>query len=155
MASKQTTTLHISSPAFQQEGNIPSKYTCDGQEINPPIKIENIPDGTKTLAIIVEDPDTSKGTFDHWIAWNIPLITSIAENSTPGVSGNNGTGKTGYHGPCPPSGSHRYYFNVFALDIRLDLSAGAGKEELQKSMDQHILAKGSLMGRYQKIKKQA
>jgi Raf kinase inhibitor-like YbhB/YbcL family protein len=155
MANNTPPELLVSSPAFQQEGNIPSKYTCDGEEISPAFNIENIPDETKTLAIIAEDPDTSKGTFDHWVAWNIPRTGKIAENSTPGVSGNNGTGKTGYHSPCPPSGSHRYYFYLYALDTKLDLKAGSTKEELLDAMNNHILAKGSLMGRYQKIKQNA
>ncbi|MEP6748296.1 MAG: YbhB/YbcL family Raf kinase inhibitor-like protein [Bacteroidota bacterium] len=155
MANNTSGKLIISSPAFQQEGNIPSKYTCDGQEINPAFNIENIPDDTQTLAIVAEDPDASKGTFDHWVVWNIPKTGKIAENSTPGVSGKNGTGHTGYHGPCPPSGSHRYYFYVFALDTKLDLNAGSNKEELQAAMDEHILATGTLMGRYQKIKQNA
>ena len=152
MANSATGDLEISSPAFQQEGYIPLKYTCEGEGINPLLKIDNIPQGTKTLAIIVEDPDTSKGTFDHWLAWNIPPIHSIAENSTPGISGSNGTGNTGYHGPCPPSGSHRYFFNVFALDGWLDLPAGENKQNLQDSMKSHILAKGSIMARYKKNK---
>lgn len=148
----QADDLIISSPAFQPEGDIPLKYSCEGQEINPPLHIENIPHGTQTLAIIVEDPDTSKGTFVHWVVYNIPLASTIKEDSLPGISGINGAGMTGYHGPCPPSGSHRYYFYVFALDAELDLKAGSDKDALQKAMEDHILAKGTLMGRYQKTK---
>ena len=147
--------LVVSSTAFEQEGSIPAKYTCGGEEINPPLHIENIPDGTKTLAIIAEDPDTAKGIFDHWVAWNIPVKNDIAENSSPGISGINGSGKTGYHPPCPPTGNHRYYFHVYALDKALSLTTGANKEDLQIAMGNHILAKGCLMGRYEKVKQHA
>jgi Raf kinase inhibitor-like YbhB/YbcL family protein len=150
MTNKKPDTLIISSSAFENEGVIPSKYTCDGEEINPPLRVENIPEGTQTLAIIVEDPDAPKGTFDHWLVWNIPPESIIEENRIPGISGKNSGGKTGYYAPCPPSGYHRYYFHVFALNSSLDLQAGTDKKTLQAEMEPHILAKGSLMGRYQK-----
>src|ERR1700710_1594086 len=92
----------ISSPAFENGGTIPSQYTCDGDEINPPLNIANIPHGAQTLALIVEDPDAPRGTFDHWLVWNVPRTGRINENTSPGISGTNGAGKTGYHGPCPP-----------------------------------------------------
>jgi Raf kinase inhibitor-like YbhB/YbcL family protein len=150
MSKTKQDALNVSSSAFEDEGDIPSKYTCDGEEINPPLFIENIPDGTQALAIIVEDPDAPKGTFDHWLVWNIPPERIIQENRIPGISGKNGAGKTGYHGPCPPSGSHRYYFHVFALDSNLDLPAGSDKKTLQLAIKSHLLAKGSLMGKYKK-----
>src|SRR5665647_1795841 len=150
MENKETNTLIISSPAFESEGIIPSKYTCDGEEINPPLQVDNIPEGTKTLAIIVEDPDAPKGTFDHWLAWNIPPENPIEEDRPAGISGTNGAGETGYHGPCPPSGYHRYYFYLFALDSSLNLKAGAKKDELKEAMKPHILSTGTLMGRYQR-----
>lgn len=153
MATKKPDSLIISSSAFENEGVIPSKYTCEGEEINPPLRVENIPEGTQTLAIIVEDPDAPKGTFDHWLVWNIPPESIIEENRIPGISGKNSGGKTGYYGPCPPSGSHRYYFYVFALNKSLDLQAGTDKKTLQAAMEPHILAKGNLMGRYQKTGK--
>jgi Raf kinase inhibitor-like YbhB/YbcL family protein len=155
MANNQPGGLLVSSPAFQQDGSIPFKYSCEGEEINPPLNIANIPHGTQTLAIIVEDPDAPKGTFDHWVVYNIPLASHIEENSVPGTSGINGAGMTGYHGPCPPSGSHRYYFYVYALDTELDLKAGSDKKTLQQAMEKHILAKGSLMGRYEKVKQKS
>lgn len=142
--------LKVSSPAFDDGGNIPKKYTCEGEGINPPLKVDKIPSGTKTLAIIMEDPDTSHGTFDHWIAWNIPPENPIEENRTTGISGTNGAKKTGYYPPCPPSGSHRYFFYVFALNESLKLNEGASKQELKDEMDKHVLAIGVLMGRYQK-----
>lgn len=148
----KTETLTISS-VFQHEGAIPSKFTCDGGNFNPPLNIERIPEGTQTLAIIMEDPDAPKGTYDHWLVWNISPKSPILENSVPGISGTNSAGKTGYHGPCPPSGSHRYYFHVFALDAKLNLEAGADKKALQEAMEPHILAKGVIMGRYQRVNK--
>ena len=154
MSTNKPDGLIISSSAFENEGIIPPKYTCDGEEINPPLHVENIPEGTQTLAIIVEDPDAPKGTFDHWLVWNIPPESIIAENRIPGISGKNSAGKTGYHGPCPPSGHHRYYFHVFALDGSLDLPAGTDKKTLQEAMKPHVLAKGSIMGRYKKQGKQ-
>lgn len=150
MESNSTSSLKISSTAFDHEGVIPSKYTCEGEEVNPPLQIDQIPATAKTLAIIVEDPDAPNGTFDHWLVWNIPPTKLIGGDVTPGISGKNGGGKTGYYGPCPPSGFHRYYFHVYALDTELDLEGGADKASLQQAMQGHILAEGVLMGRYQK-----
>jgi Raf kinase inhibitor-like YbhB/YbcL family protein len=150
MKNNEINKLLISSPAFENEGDIPSKYTCDGEDINPQLTVDNIPENTKTLAIIVEDPDAPKGTFDHWLVWNVPPESIIEENRIPGISGTNGAGKTGYYGPCPPSGTHRYYFHVFALDSSLDLQGGIDKKTLQNAMDSHIVAKGTLMGHYKK-----
>jgi Raf kinase inhibitor-like YbhB/YbcL family protein len=152
MENIKTGVLNIST-VFQHEGNIPSKNTCDGEGINPPLKINDIPEETETLALIMEDPDAPGGTFDHWLVWNISPKNSILENSNPGISGTNSAGKTGYHGPCPPSGSHRYYFNFYALDTTLDLEAGAGKKALETAMQSHIIAKGAIMGRYQRRNK--
>jgi len=148
MAKNPVGALEVSSPAFEEGGAIPARYTCEGMNINPPLQIGQIPEGTQTLVLIVEDPDTAKGVFDHWIVWNIPPGNRIEENSHPGISGTNGAGKTGYHGPCPPSGSHRYYFHVHALDAALDIQAGETKETVQTAMAPHLLASGQLMGRY-------
>ena len=145
--------LRITSSAFEEGGYIPAKYTCEGPNINPPLKIEQVPHGAQTLAIIVEDPDAPKGVFDHWLAWNIERTELIGENTRPGVSGRNGFGKTGYFGPCPPSGSHRYFFNVYALDVLIDLEPGAEKNQLVQAMSGHILAQGSMMGYYKKTGK--
>jgi Raf kinase inhibitor-like YbhB/YbcL family protein len=145
-----TDVLNVRSVAFSQGGHIPKKYTCEGEDVNPPLEIGNLPVETKTIALIVEDPDAPHGTFDHWIAWNIRPNESIAENSLPGINGTNGFGKTGYGGPCPPSGSHRYFFKVYALDVQLDLLAGSNKKALQQTMKGHILAKGELMAHYKK-----
>jgi len=143
--------LIVTSAAFHNGELIPSKYTCDGEEINPPLEIMELPEGTQSLALIVDDPDAPNGTFDHWLVWNIdPFKKHIAENSNPGISGHNSAGKTGYHGPCPPSGSHRYFFKVYALSTNLDLAPGSGKKELEDAMLPHILGQGSLMGRYER-----
>lgn len=142
--------LLISSPVFKDGEYIPAKYTCEGDNINPPLRIQMIPHGVQTLAVIVEDPDAPKGVFDHWLVWNIERMEQIGENTTPGISGRNGTGKTGYYGPCPPSGSHRYFFHVYALDNLLDLEPGASKEQLETAMGGHIMGRGSLMGYYRK-----
>lgn len=141
--------LFIKSPAFETGKLIPKKYTCDGQNINPPISIEGAPKEAKTLVLIMDDPDAPSGTFDHWIVWNIPASNSkIGENTVPGMEGMNGTRQMGYFGPCPPSGTHRYFFKVYALDIELSLRVGSKKKDVEKAMQGHILGKGELMGLY-------
>ena len=151
MATKEKGMI-VHSIAFSHNGHIPPRYTCEGENINPPLEINYIPEKAKTLAIIVEDHDASKQNFTHWLVWNISPNEAIAEKGNPGISGANDFGKTGYGGPCPPSGSHRYFFTVFALDIELDLLAGADKNALIDAMKGHILDKAELMGHYQKRK---
>jgi Raf kinase inhibitor-like YbhB/YbcL family protein len=116
------------------------------------VVITHIPHETKSLALIMEDPDAPKGNFVHWVVWNISPHEAIGEGSNPGISGTNSFGKTGYGGPCPPSGSHRYFFRVYALDKQLDLPPGSDKDALLAAMQDHILEKGELMGLYQKKK---
>lgn len=153
MATKTTTkNLSVYSTVFSHKGHIPSEYTCDGRDINPPLEVENIPEGTKSLALIMEDPDAPRGTFDHWLVWNISPNEAIAEQTNPGISGTNDFGKTGYGGPCPPSGVHRYFFKVYALDTKLELLAGADKKTLLEAMNGHILSEGEMMGLYQRKK---
>lgn len=152
-AKSETQTLQVFSTVFSHNGHIPSEYTCDGKDINPPIEVNNIPEGTKTLALIMEDPDAPRGVFDHWLVWNISPNEAISEQANPGIPGLNDFGKTGYGGPCPPSGVHRYFFRVYALDIKLDLVAGADKTALLEAMQGHILAEGEIMGLYQRKKK--
>jgi Raf kinase inhibitor-like YbhB/YbcL family protein len=142
--------LMVTSPVFANNENIPAKYTCIGSNINPAIIITDIPDGTKSLALIVDDPEAPNGTFDHWIMWNIPVTGKIDENSAPGVQGKNGKGENKYIGPCPPSGEHHYNFKVYALDTKLKLAVGADKDMLLKVMDKHILASGGLIGLFKK-----
>jgi Raf kinase inhibitor-like YbhB/YbcL family protein len=142
--------MKITSSAFEEGANIPSKFTCDGSDTSPPLQIADVPPGAKTLAMIVDDPDAPSGLFTHWTVWNIPAqIGTIGEGSVPkGVQGTNDFGKSGYGGPCPPSGTHRYYFKVFALNRELDLPFDAKRGQLDAAMKGHIVAQGELMGRY-------
>ncbi len=142
--------LTVSSPAFENNKLIPSKYTCDGDNVNPPLTIEGVPDETKSLVLIVDDPDCPTGTWDHWIIWNIPPTNKIEENAVPGTEGVNDSRKHSYGGPCPPWGTHRYFFKVYALDTKLDLSPNSRKKDVEKAMQGHILAKGELIGLYRR-----
>ena len=144
------TKMKIGSSAFSEGGNIPSKFTCDGADLSPPLQIEGVPSGAKSLVLIVDDPDAPSGLFTHWMIWNIdPKTNSIPEgNSSNGAAGKNDFGKSGYGGPCPPSGTHRYYFRVFALDRPLDLKPGAKRKELDAAMKGHVIGQGEYMGRY-------
>jgi Raf kinase inhibitor-like YbhB/YbcL family protein len=140
--------LTIISPAFKSNKSIPFKYTCDGDDVNPPLNIEGTPEETKSLVLIVDDPDAPMGTWDHWIVWNIPPTNKIEENSAPGTEGLNDFRKHSYGGPCPPSGTHRYFFKVYALDTKLSLDPNSRKKDVEKAMKDHILAKGELVGLY-------
>ena len=146
--------MKITSSAFQEGGNIPSKFTCDGGDTTPPLQIAGVPSGAKSLALVVDDPDAPGGLFTHWMAWNMsPRTSAIAEASTPkGIHGTNDFGKSGYGGPCPPSGTHRYYFKIFALDRELDLPPGTKRSQLDVAMKGHVVAQGELMGRYSRKK---
>jgi len=144
--------LTVKSAAFENQQPIPSKYTCDGDDVNPPLTIEGAPPETKTLALIVEDPDATRGTFDHWVVWDISPAGKIAENSVPGTEGLNSAGERGYMGPCPPSGTHRYFFKVYALDTKLCLKLDARKRDVEKAMENHVLAKGELVGLYSRCR---
>lgn len=140
--------LIVSSPAFKNNNKIPPKYTCHGEDINPQLDIEGMPEETKSLVLIIDDPDCPIGDWVHWIVWNIKPTNTIKENSIPGVEGMNDFRKHSYGGPCPPSGSHRYFFKVYALDTELTLSVHTRKKDLQRAMSEHVLAKGELVGRY-------
>jgi len=150
MAIITTSTLSLKSPAFKNNGAIPSKYTCDGANINPEINISDIPEETQTLALVVDDPDAPKGTFDHWIIWNIPVKDKIEENTAPGKQGKNSNDEKKYSGPCPSKNTHHYHFRVYALDIELQLDENSDKNNLLKALDGHILATGELIGTYKK-----
>ncbi len=144
-------TMKISSIAFAQNGHIPAKYTCDGADINPPLKIEHVPAGAKSLALIVDDPDAPAGTWVHWVVWNInPSIQEIQEDSVPrGASqGLTDFRRQAYGGPCPPSGTHRYFFKLYALDSLLTPGPRATKTALENTMKGHILAQAELVGLY-------
>ena len=148
----------ITSSAFKEGGMIPAKYTCDGQNISPPLKWEQVPQGVKSFALISDDPDAPVGTWVHWVMWNIPTeANGLPENILPAKDlpdgskqGINSSRKQGYSGPCPPGGTHRYYFKIYALDEKLDLPPASAKQDLLEAMKGHILAEGSLMGKYQR-----
>jgi Raf kinase inhibitor-like YbhB/YbcL family protein len=140
--------IKITSPAFKNNAPIPKKYTCDGDDINPPLKLEGLPDEAKSIVLMIDDPDAPMGTWDHWIVWNIPPMGEIAENVVPGVEGMNDFQRQSYGGPCPPSGTHRYFFKVYALKEKLDLDTNSRKSNVEKAMEGKILAKGELIGLY-------
>ncbi len=148
----------LTSTAFEAGGAIPVRYSCVGQDISPPLRWTEPPQATESLALIVDDPDAPIGTFTHWVMYNIPasvqeLPEAMAadkelENGT--RQGNNSAHQTGYKGPCPPSGTHRYFFRLFALDTKLDLPANADKKQLESAMQEHVLAQTELMGTFAK-----
>lgn len=146
----------LTSPAFEDEGLIPEKYTCDAEDISPPLIWESVPEGTKSLAIICDDPDAPMGTWVHWVLFNLPpdtkeLLENVSKTETlenSAKQGVNDFGNIGYGGPCPPGGIHRYFFKLYALDTILNLDAGINKAELLSAMDGHIIFETQLMGKY-------
>jgi Raf kinase inhibitor-like YbhB/YbcL family protein len=141
----------VSSTSFEEAGFIPSKHTCDGLDSSPPLSLINVPSETKSLVIIVDDPDAPAGTWTHWLVWNVDWkTTELKEGEIPTEAkvGINDFGKNRYNGPCPPSGVHRYYFRVYALDTILDLPLTAKRAEVDKAIQRHIISQGALMGRY-------
>jgi Raf kinase inhibitor-like YbhB/YbcL family protein len=152
--------INISSAAFQNGEFIPAKYTCDGANISPPLRWNGIPEGAKTLVLIADDPDASGRTFVHWVIYNIPAHEKeLLEGVTPNrnipeevLMGTNDFGHIGYGGPCPPPGTHRYFFKLYALNSPLHLEAGATKNQVLKAMEKHILGQGEIMGRYKRKK---
>jgi len=155
-------TLTLTSSAFAEGASIPSRFTCDGdRSVSPALSIAGVPEGTKSLALIMDDPDVPKalhadGVFDHWVLFNIPADTrEIPEGTSVGVAGANGAGKNAYTGPCPPPqyepSEHRYVFKLYALDSELALQQGATKADVEKAMEGHIVAQAQLVGRYKRI----
>ncbi|MDN3509781.1 MAG: YbhB/YbcL family Raf kinase inhibitor-like protein [Candidatus Jettenia sp.] len=150
--------IEIKSSAFEEGGMIPQKYTCDGEDISPPLSWNSVPNGTKSLALICDDPDAPMGTWVHWVLFNLPAnIQGLLENRPHQKTLENGAKqgitdfkKIGYGGPCPPSGTHRYYFKLYALDTEINLDAGITKQQLLKAMEGHIIAEGQLMGKYKR-----
>lgn len=145
--------MKISSPAFAHNGGIPAKYTCDGADVSPPLVIGDVPAVAQTLALIVDDPDAPVGTWVHWVVWNIdPGAREIGEGKAParGIEGRNDWGRNGYGGPCPPSGAHRYFFKLYALDASLNLPHAATKKDVERAMEGHIIARGQLTGLYKR-----
>jgi Raf kinase inhibitor-like YbhB/YbcL family protein len=140
--------LQLSSPALKSGDTIPEEYTCDGENVNPPLEIGDIPPGAQSLVLLVDDPDAPRGNWTHWLVYDIPLIHTIEEDSVPGTVGLNDFGNTNYDGPCPPIGTHRYFFRLYALDTRLGLPEGSNKEVVFQKMGNHIIGTGELMGLY-------
>jgi len=141
-------TLKVTSSAFAFGQKIPAKYTCEGTNINPPLHIEKIPGEAIELAVIVDDIDAPARTWNHWLAWNIPVTKDIPENAQMGIVGTNDFRNNQYNGPCPSTGSHRYYFKIYALDRHLKLEPSDKKRKLLTEIQGHILAKGELIGLY-------
>lgn len=162
MTVSTTTALGLKSPAFENGGRIPAKYTCDGDRaMNPPLQFFGVPEGAKSLALIMDDPDVPKqlrpdGMFDHWVVFNIPpTAAGIAEDeAVPGTQGVNGAGSNAYTGPCPPPqyepSEHRYFFRLYALDAELPLREGAAKQEALRAMEGHVMEQAELIGKYKR-----
>ncbi|MBP7734646.1 MAG: YbhB/YbcL family Raf kinase inhibitor-like protein [Spirochaetes bacterium] len=147
-------TLTVTSTAFKEGGMIPGKYTCDGRDLSPLIAWSGVPAGAKTIALICDDPDAPAGTWVHWVVFNIPAaVKELAEGASMPAGAKQGINdfrKLPYGGPCPPGGTHRYFFKVYALDTVLALKEGAAKSELLRAMEGHVLAQGQLMGKYKR-----
>lgn len=146
--------MQITSSAFANNESIPRTFTCQGDDVNPPLEITSIPAGTQSLVLIMDDPDAPGRTWDHWIVFNIPApdgaVLNIRADSVPGTQGWNSFARIEYGGPCPPSGTHRYFFKVYALDCRLSLMEGARKQQVERAMLGHILAQAEFIGLYKK-----
>lgn len=144
--------MQITSEAFSNNGKIPEKYTCDGENISPPLEILQVPEGSKSLVLIMDDPDSVKSTgkiWDHWVLFNIPTdVFEIEEDTDIGIKGMNSFENKGYGGACPTSGEHSYLFRLYAIDTELDLKEGASKTEVEEMMKEHIIETAELIGRY-------
>jgi len=142
--------MRIKSPVFENNKMIPADYTCDGRDINPALSLEEIPANAKSLTLIVDDPDAPGGMWVHWVVFDIPITPDIKENSIPGKQGNNDFRRKNYGGPCPPFGTHRYFFKIYALDKELGLNEGISKKDLENAMLGHVLSKAELIGLYKR-----
>lgn len=142
--------LVLKSPAFEHEGEIPSKFTCDGKDVNPALEIEQIPKGTKSIVVLMEDPDSPSAALTCWVRWDLKPTGVVEEGTSAGKAGTNSLGKSGYLGPCPNAGIHRYFFKVYALNENLDLPEGSDKWKVQEAMKGHVLASGEIMGWYRR-----
>lgn len=151
--SSPKTGMKIESPVFDDNGSIPSQYTCDGSNVNPSLAFSDIPSNAQSLALIVDDPDAPAGTWVHWTLWNIPPdVKDIAEDKIPAgaVEGITSFGSKGYGGPCPPSGTHRYFFKLYALDTKLDLPEGSRISDLENAVERHMIEQAELVGLYER-----
>lgn len=151
--------MELKSPAFQEAGEIPRRYSCEGEDVSPAFEWAGVPEEARSLVLICEDPDAPFKTFTHWVLYDLPTALHAVDEDIPkdgevlgGRQGTNDFGRVGYGGPCPPTGPwHRYYFTLFALDVKLGLPAGASKAEILEAMEGHVLATARLMGRYKKV----
>ena len=156
MAMETTVKLQIKSSAFEHNGMIPKKYTCDGEDVSPELSWTGVPEGTKSFALISDDPDAPMGTWVHWVLYDLPSSTTELPENVPAdkvlkngaKQGITDFKRIGYGGPCPPSGVHRYFFKLYALDTKLNLETGATKEQLLKAMEGHVIGQGELVGKY-------
>jgi Raf kinase inhibitor-like YbhB/YbcL family protein len=145
------TGMQLTSPAFDHDGEIPVRFTCDGDDVSPPLTLGDVPAAAVALVVIMDDPDAPGGTWDHWVEYDIAPLGEIPEDAGPlGMPGENSWGRTGYGGPCPPDGEHRYFFTVYALGSRLDLPAGADKAAVLDAIEGKVLDEATLMGRYRR-----
>jgi Raf kinase inhibitor-like YbhB/YbcL family protein len=142
--------MKVSSPDFTDKGSLPRKFTIDGKGVNPALDIEDIPEGTQSLVLIMDDPDAPSGTFTHWVVYDIPVVSSIDEDSIPGKQGLTTARGTKYVSPAPPSGTHRYIFKVFALDKKLDLPEGISRQMVEKAMEGHIIEQAQITSLYKR-----
>jgi Raf kinase inhibitor-like YbhB/YbcL family protein len=143
----------LESSAFENAQAIPERHTCEGEDVSPPLRWTNVPEGTRSLALVVDDPDAPSGVFTHWIAWALdPAAGGLDEGEPAPNEGRNGFGAAGYRGPCPPPGHgrHRYVFRLFALDAEPELRAGAAKDELEQAIEGHVLTMAELVGTYER-----
>jgi Raf kinase inhibitor-like YbhB/YbcL family protein len=144
--------MRLTSPAFEHNGTIPSKYTCDGSNVSPPLVIGEVVPETRSLVLLVDDPDAPGGTFIHWVVYDIPPdVRIIHENTDPGTTGTNSYQEAFYKGPCPPAGTHRYFFKLYALDRKLALSPGQSKIQVERAMTGLIIAQTELIGLYERV----
>jgi Raf kinase inhibitor-like YbhB/YbcL family protein len=144
--------IEITSEAFEEGDAIPRRHTCEGEDLSPPLSWTGAPEGTRSLALIVDDPDAPVGTFTHWLAWGIDPGADLGEGEAAPREGRNDFGEVGYRGPCPPTGHgrHRYFFRLHALDAELDLERGAGRDELERALEGHVLETAELVGGYER-----
>lgn len=157
-ASEEAIAMKLTSKDFKQEAFIPQLFTCEGKDISPELSWSEVPDGTKSFVLICDDPDAPMGTYDHWVLFNIPATTrnfaqGMKDYPAGSVRGKNSSNQNEYKGPCPPTGVHRYFFKLYALDVMLDLPAGSDKKQVETALQGHVLAETHLMGKYQKVGK--
>ncbi|MFQ5848708.1 MAG: YbhB/YbcL family Raf kinase inhibitor-like protein [Candidatus Methylomirabilales bacterium] len=151
-------TMQLTSQAFEAGGMIPARHTCDGADVSPPLRWADPPAGVQSFALIADDPDAPVGTWVHWVLWNIPASAGGLEENLPKTAslssgarqGTTDFRRIGYGGPCPPSGTHRYFFKLYALDTTLDLPPSATKRDLERAMEGHVVARAELMGKYRR-----